>query len=115
MPSYGKDGKTIVKETGQTFNVDNDAGGGVTFGGKNTDQAVYISGNENTSLKDTKGAPLNDKPADILAHELVGHAIPKAAGNTNGNAVVEENKVRAETGNQQRQAEPSHVKCKSCQ
>jgi RHS repeat-associated protein len=79
--------------------IDVDAGGGLTRklargGGDNV--LVYISGNENTYIKDESGKPLEDKAADILAHELVGHAIPAILGTDTGNAVENENKVRAE-------------------
>ena len=47
-------------------------------------------------MTDTAGKPLSDPPADILAHELVGHAIPHVAGPGTGNAVDDENKVRSE-------------------
>jgi hypothetical protein len=69
---------------------------------------VYVSGNELKDLKDTKVSPLSDKPADILAHELVGHAIPHIISKDSGNAVTNRNKVRAEQtegNNQQREPE----------
>lgn len=93
------DGKTMDKDKGAAQNVDAESGGGVTFCGPKpgTDQVVYISGNENKTLTDTKGNPLRDEAADILAHELVGHAIPwTAVGTDTGNAVENENKVRKE-------------------
>ena len=37
---------------------------------------VVISGDANPNVEDQAGKPLHDTPADILAHELVGHAIP---------------------------------------
>lgn len=83
--------------TGARKSVDKDAGGGVTIGARNGgDQKVTISGNANNSLKDASGQPLRDQPADILVHELVGHAIPHIAGSNTGNAVENENKVRSE-------------------
>ena len=124
-PMLSTDEKTMVEnseERDEPYNVDAD-GGGATFGYKGTNQIVYISGNEfktehwHEGLKDENGNDLEDKAADILAHEIVGHAVPKMLGDTKGNAVVEENKVRAQykSGkNQQREAEPDHVKCSSC-
>jgi len=116
-PLIGADGKTLVPNpTGVPINIDVNSGGGITFGNPGTDQLVTISGNPDTKLKDTKGAPLVDQPADILAHELVGHAIPAIVGTDTGNAVQNENKVRAQTGTHtkanpspQRKAEPTHV------
>jgi hypothetical protein len=59
-----------------------------------------------------QGAALYDKPEDILAHELVGHAIPHIVGSDTGNALSNGNKVRSELGkdhDQQREPEPSHT------
>lgn len=83
----------------KTKEVDKDSGGGVTNSftitttdpktGKKTVRKrseVIISGNENKTLKDTKGNPLRDEAADILNHELVGHAIPHTVGTDTGNA-----------------------------
>jgi RHS repeat-associated protein len=104
----------ITIQIGQTYNengkvkdVDKDAGGGVTeqiqsgLMIKTKEANITISGNENTNLKDENGKPLKDKAEDILSHELVGHAIPFIAGTDTGNAVKNENKVRAEEGNGQ--------------
>ena len=112
-------------DNGIIKDVDKDAGGGVTQNidqgimfqsRKGGDQFVSISGNENTKLKDTKGNPLVDKAADILAHELVGHVIPHILGSDTGNAVENENKVRAEVKSKNskkpsplRKAEPNHI------
>ncbi|NNV55079.1 hypothetical protein GD597_06390 [Panacibacter sp. KCS-6] len=81
---------------GKEYDTDKDWGGAATAGGEGTDQSTWISGNENTNLQDTEGKQLRDNPADILAHELVGHAIPKAVKSDTGNAVENENKVRKE-------------------
>lgn len=61
---------------------------------------------------DTNGNALRDEPADILAHELVGHGIPELGITDTGNAVENENKVRSQLGtgrDQLRAAEPSHA------
>lgn len=112
------------KSTGAVSNVDQAFGGGVTqsYGVTKTDAKgnvttekvsdVVISGNPLTVLKDSNGQPLRDNPADILAHELVGHAIPNTVKSDTGNAVDNENKVRKELKpgqNQQRQKDPNHV------
>lgn len=122
-----KIGQTYV-EKGVTKNVDTDAGGGVTQSSRRdithtnrqTGQSttttertsdVTISGNPNNTVVDTNGQPLRDSPADIVAHELVGHAIPYTVGTDTGNAVENENKVRQQQPagqNQQREAEPTH-------
>jgi uncharacterized protein RhaS with RHS repeats len=119
-------GKTYTEyPSGETKDVDKDGGGGITntfistitdpTTGEKTDRItadVIISGKENKDLKDTKGNPLRDEAADILAHELVGHAIPRIVGTDTGNAVENENKVRKQLGpgkNQQREKEPEHI------
>jgi RHS repeat-associated protein len=105
--------QTFQSSGGTTKDVDKDAGGGVTqqatypSGKKEAD--VIISGNENTNLKDVNGNALTDKPADILAHELVGHAIPFITKSDTGNAVDNENKVRKETKSPERKKEPGHI------
>lgn len=102
---------TWTKDVGEEYNVDIDAGGGVTFGYPGTDQIVYISGNSYYGLLDTEGNPLRDDPADILMHELLGHAIPMTVGSDTGNAVDNENKGREQLQkgmNQLRAPEPYH-------
>jgi RHS repeat-associated protein len=117
--AVAKDGKTIVYDKTKTTDLDKTQGGGTTYGGEGTNADVFVSGNEYKGLKDTKGKPLEDKPADIVMHELVTHAVPIITGNDQGNAVVEENKVRAqypEGKQQQRAAEKTedHPLCKGC-
>ena len=101
----------VLTNSGKLMNVDAAKGGGVTFGyASGGDQRVVISGNSDPNLKDVNGTPLRDNPADILAHELVGHAIPRVAGSDTGNAVANENKVRAQVEDGgQRAAEPWHA------
>ncbi|MCI2260485.1 RHS repeat domain-containing protein [Xanthomonas indica] len=96
--------------SGNQEDVDSAAGGGVTVGRTHGgDQEVTISGNPLNSLKDTSGAQLRDDPADILMHEMVGHAIPHVVGSDTGNAVDNENKARSEIpGSGIRAAEPWH-------
>jgi hypothetical protein len=82
---------------GEKLDVQSVAGGGATIGRLDGgDQAVTISGQQNKELSDTQGEPLTSKPSDILAHELVGHAIPHVVGSDTGSAIQNENKVRQE-------------------
>jgi RHS repeat-associated protein len=98
-----------VVNNGAVVNVDTFAGGGLTERLANGNQNVAISGNPLTVLKDTAGRPLRDDPADIVQHELVGHAIPHIIGPDTGNAVANENKARAqEHGAGQRAPDPTH-------
>lgn len=101
---------TITDPTsGATIDIDLDSGGGATVGRRSGgDQAVTIFGNPNIYLQEESGVPLVDTPALILMRELVGHAIPHIIGSDYGNAVDNENKVRAEIGAGQRKAESGH-------
>jgi RHS repeat-associated protein len=104
-------GSTYVDpSTGQTQSVDKDSGGGVTIGSPfGGNQRVIISGRSNQTLLDVNGKPLRDAPGDILAHEIVGHAAPHVIGADSGNAVQNENRVRAEIpGGGQRASDPWH-------
>ncbi len=111
------------QEKGKTKDVDKDAGGGVTIPSTTTttdlttgvktiskEADIIVSGNPLVGLKDTKGNALTDSPADILAHELVGHAIPYITKPDTGDAVKNENKVRKETNSPERGPDPyNHV------
>ena len=85
-----------------------EAGGGATLSTSSGAQAVGVLDSKNLKLKDVDGKAIRDDPADILAHELVGHAIPNMVGSDTGNAVENENKVRDEVGSGLRMAEPDH-------
>ncbi|MCY1399904.1 RHS repeat-associated core domain protein [compost metagenome] len=103
-------GSYYFAPNGIKYDVDEQAGGGLTYSGfKDGSNVVFISGNANPSLKDENGFSLRDDPADILVHELVGHAVPRIIGGDTGNAVENENKVRAQVvGGGHRMAEPLH-------
>lgn len=90
-------------------NVDEEYSGGVTDFTDRNRIRVIISGNpyDKGAIKDEKGNPLNYSPADILAHELDGHAIPFVL-KEHGNAVVRENIIREERNQPLREQEPSH-------
>jgi hypothetical protein len=103
----------VETETG-TKDLDLTLGGGIT-GDPDDDFSmtqVVVSGNAQSGLLDTDGKALRDDPADVLAHELVGHAIPRAVGSDTGNAVQNENKVRKENGDPLRKEEPEHDEVK---
>jgi RHS repeat-associated protein len=112
----------VTVSGGKVINVDKVAGGGITLTGaiKNSETgkilgkwaSVTISGNKNETQKDSNGNTLISESKDILMHELVGHSIPAIVGSDTGNAVDDENKVRAqypEGQNQQRQRDPDHI------
>jgi uncharacterized protein RhaS with RHS repeats len=109
-------GSTFRDNAGKEKSVDIDAGGGVTQAGFSDGTKIAqitISGNENNKLKDENGNKLRDEAADILAHEVVGHAVPFITGDQDtGNAVDNENKVREQQPagfNQKRAKEGSHL------
>jgi hypothetical protein len=83
--------------------------GGITQSGPNGDAAVIVSGVDATL--ETMSAPVS--AANVLAHELVGHAIPLVVGGGSGNAVKEDNIVRKQNGDPKRPAEPDH--CSTCE
>jgi RHS repeat-associated protein len=100
---------TFVSNAGTSTDV-NASGGGVTQPNGPGAQ-VAISGESYSGLVGTADQPIGDAPADILAHELVGHAIPMTLGGDTGNAVDNENKVRSENGESLRKPEPNHDEC----
>ena len=86
-----------VDVNGVRRDVQNESGGGVTLVPQTPGTvAVTISGLPYEGLVDTKGRAVWDSLADILMHELVGHAIPRVAGSDSGSAIQNENEVRQE-------------------
>ncbi len=82
--------------------VDEYGGGGVTSPDGHT---VRVSGNPSSDHG------VKSSPAQILAHELAGHAIPILYGGGTGNAIRDENIIRQQTGAPARPADPSHTEC----
>ncbi len=110
------DGKTLEETgNGKLVNVDEN-GGGITTPHVGTDQKVFVSGNVpehvEKEAKDNFGKKLKVESADILMHELVGHAIPHIVGPDTGNAVDNENKVHEQRGVPLREADPKHKESK---
>ncbi len=122
------DGTKIDSEESETRNVN----GGTTVPTQRVfndhidiDQSVYIDGKDynkekspyiNTNLKDVDGELLKYDAADILMHELVGHAIPNAL-NQKVDPIKEENKVREQLkpgSNKLRAADSKHESCMKC-
>jgi RHS repeat-associated protein len=108
----GSDGKTLEETgNGRLVNVDEN-GGGITTPHVDSDQKVFVSGNVpehvEKDAKDKFGKKLKVESADILMHELVGHAIPHIVGPDTGNAVDNENKVHEQRDVPQREADPNH-------
>jgi hypothetical protein len=88
--------------------IDQRYGGGATVPEAGGNASVYISGNG------VRGAPEGQRPMnleapEILAHELLGHAIPRTVGTDTGNAVANENKMRLEAGLPRRPENPEDV------
>jgi RHS repeat-associated protein len=92
-----------------TNSVDQLSGGGQTWTGT-SGFLVIISGNSNydPNILGVDGKALSATSGDILMHELVGHAIPRAVGADTGNAVDNENKARSQMGKRLRARDPFH-------
>lgn len=103
------------KADGYTQHTVDSRGGEVTFRSTTNQVELYVSGRGGIGAIGSDGRPLVDTPADVLAHGLVGHAIPMTVGSDTGNAVTNENKVRAETGRGERAADACHVEDSSTQ
>ena len=117
--------KFFPEETLLDKEVDAEFGGGVTerefkreVVGPKEDQHIktttrsVISGNPNTATEGADGKTYTAEPADILLHEIVGHAVPLMGHPDTGNAVENENKARKQLkpgNNQARKANASHV------
>jgi hypothetical protein len=70
---------------------------------------VFLTGDSLINkIMDDKGKSLDYDPADIVMHELVGHAIPYLVGRDTGNGIKNENKVRTDLGLPLRQVEENH-------
>ena len=83
-------------------------GEGLTLISGKDNANVVLTGNTNYSLQDTEGGSLYCGPEYILAHELVGHAIPYTTpsiyndNRDTGYAIDSENIVRSETNSKLR-------------
>jgi len=69
---------------------------------------VNITGSESQDILDKEGNSLNYTSADILLHEIIGHAMAILGYPDTGNAVDNENKVRKELGLKERKKEEDH-------
>ena len=93
--------------------ISEEHGGGMTsvINNDNSKISVTVSplGNDKLPLVNKAGKITTKKesPAEILIHELVGHAIPRATG-WHGNAVDNENIVRAQCNLKLRRSERNH-------
>jgi RHS repeat-associated protein len=97
------DGSVSQNPDADCVNITNEFGGGVTLGSdRSIQQLVYISGKEGGGgfvIGATTGMAIYYGPADILLHELIGHAIPHNLGGGTGNAIDNENVARKQMGN----------------
>ncbi|MEA3036075.1 MAG: hypothetical protein QOH04_1840 [Sphingomonadales bacterium] len=100
--------QTASSESGTfTRDVDKDCGGGCSFHNPNGNQRTIVSGHDTVIV--TPGGLFRMTAPALLMHELVGHDIPRMFGlGDTENAVVNENKVRAENGMPLRPWDPDH-------
>ncbi len=100
--------QTARTESGISRDVDRQCGGGCSFHSPVTGNTrTVVSGNATVIM--TRDGLFRMTPAAILMHELVGHGIPRSVGSDTGNAIANENKVRAENGMPLRPSDPTHV------
>lgn len=98
-----------IEVGGKSYSL-SENGQGATAGAKaNGDQRVVVTGRGHTGATDVNGNQLNQSSADVLNHELVGHAIPGAVGTDTGNAVSNENKIRSDRNETLRASDPDHT------
>ncbi len=82
-------------------------GGGLTDKTIKTDIKTIVS-EKGHVVHDTKGNEVKKQAAEILIHEIVGHAAPALVGSETGNAVKNENIVRRELKLPERDDEKNH-------
>jgi RHS repeat-associated protein len=102
----------VIEEVPYSVNIDEKHGGAMTVGEFGENISIYISGNpnESTYLEDLTIGKFS--PAELLVHELVGHAIPKILEWPNENAIILENYIRSELDLPKRYVEPQHMRYK---
>jgi len=102
-----------VDDHGVTREQDIDALGGGTTVHQSYGAASMITGHD-AQMQKANGQMTTMKPNEILMHELLGHSIPIVAGSDSGNAIVNENKARAQIPElDQRRVAPRHMECGS--
>ncbi len=82
-------------------------GGGLTDKTDKKNVKTIVSANGHIA-HDTMGNEVKKSAAEVLIHEIVGHAAPVLVGTETGNAVRNENIVRNELGLQEREDEKNH-------
>lgn len=82
-------------QEGRDVNISDYGGAATTSFGDGSAHLVTV-GKEITSYGAQDGGSVNPDQGGALMHEMVGHAIPRMVGSDTGNAVSNENKVRAE-------------------
>ena len=87
-----------------------DKGEGVTIRKDDYNIDVRITGKEHNVINE-KGEIMKQSAADILMHELVGHAIPRIAPSRidTGNAKKNENIIRKELNVEEREEDEAHM------
>ena len=91
----------------QTFDVEKDCGGGLTDTTNKSNVKTVVSGKDHL-VHDTEGNIIKKSVAEILIHEIVGHAAPVLVGTETGNAIKNENIIRKELGLSEREIDDMH-------
>ena len=92
--------------TSKTFDV-NKMGGGLTDATVKTNVKTLVS-EKGHMVHDSEGNKIKKTSAEVLIHEIVGHAAPAIVGTETGNAVKNENIVRKELNLPERADEENH-------
>lgn len=93
---YIKLGSTLFDhEQGRDVNI-SELGGAATTSYRDGSANLITVGKEMTSYSAKDGGTISPDQGAGLMHEMVGHAIPRMVGSETGNAVSNENTVRAE-------------------
>lgn len=90
----------------RTYEV-NKMGGGLTDKTIKTNVKTIVS-DKGHIVHDTQGNEIKKSAAEVLIHEIVGHAAPTIVGTETGNAVKNENIVRRELFLPEREDEENH-------
>ena len=90
----------------RTYDV-NKMGGGLTDKTIKTNVKTIVS-DKGHIVHDTQGNEIKKTAAEVLIHEIVGHAAPSIVGTETGNAVKNENIVRRELFLPEREDEENH-------
>ena len=106
---YVVDYGTTVTENGATYNIDVNAGGGVTYPKDLIESRtnIILSGNGSIGVRAEGGGVLNQSPAMVAMHELVSHAASSRDPRSDS-GLARENQILEELNQPRRAPDPRH-------